>query len=100
MKIPTSILAAAFLSSMSFLHAADESTYPLKTCIVSGEALDDMGKPFVFTYEGEEVQLCCKNCQAKFDKDPAAYMKKIEAAKTEPAASASPAAEAHGDHQH
>ena len=40
-----------------------------------------MGKPYVFTYEGQEVQLCCKDCKKKFDKDPATYMKKLEAAK-------------------
>lgn len=51
--------------------------YPLKTCIVSDEKLGEMGDPFVFTYEGQEVKLCCKSCQKDFKKDPAKFMKKI-----------------------
>ncbi len=52
--------------------------YKLDTCIVSDEKLDEMGKPFVFTHEGQEIKLCCKKCKAKFDKDPAKYLKKLE----------------------
>ena len=53
----------------------------LKTCPVSGEKLGgDMGKPYVFTYKGQEVKLCCKSCKKDFDKDPAKYMKLIRAA--------------------
>jgi len=52
----------------------------LKTCPVSGDKLGEMGKPFVFEYKGREVKLCCKNCKKDFDKDPAKYIKKIEAA--------------------
>jgi YHS domain-containing protein len=57
----------------------------LKTCPVSGDKLGgDMGEPYVFTYKGQEVKLCCPNCKADFDKDPAKYMKIIRAAdKTE-----------------
>jgi YHS domain-containing protein len=54
--------------------------YPLETCVVSGEKLGEMGKPFVFTYEGQEVKLCCKNCKKDFDKEPAKYIKKIDEA--------------------
>jgi YHS domain-containing protein len=53
----------------------------LKTCPVSGEKLGgDMGKPYVFVYKGQEVKLCCPDCKADFDKDPAKYLKKIRAA--------------------
>ncbi|MEO8614135.1 MAG: hypothetical protein ABI600_03260 [Luteolibacter sp.] len=52
--------------------------YNLDTCIVSDEKLDEMGKPFVFTHEGQEIKLCCKKCKPKFDKDPALYLKKLE----------------------
>lgn len=82
MKKLTTFLAAAILGLAGVAHAADEKpAYPLTTCIVSGEGLDEMGKPYVFTYEGQEIQLCCKDCKKKFDKDPAKYMKKLEAAK-------------------
>ena len=82
MKIPKTLSAALVaLAATTTLNAADlASSYPLKTCVVSGEGVDEMGKPYVFTYEGQEVQLCCKNCRKKFDKDPEKYMKKIQAA--------------------
>jgi YHS domain-containing protein len=62
--------------------AEDKKTPPipdkLTTCPVSGDKLGgDMGKPFVFEYKGREVKLCCKDCKADFDKEPAKYMKKI-----------------------
>jgi hypothetical protein len=59
--------------------AAD--AYPLTTCVVSGEKLGGMGDPYVFTYEGTEVRLCCINCKKEFDKDPKACIAKIEAAR-------------------
>ena len=55
--------------------------YPLKTCVVSDEKLGgDMGDPYVFTQDGQEVKLCCKSCLKDFKKDTAKYMKKIAAA--------------------
>ena len=55
----------------------------LTTCPVSGDKLGaDMGKPYVFVYQGQEVKLCCPMCKADFDKDPAKYLKKIRAADT------------------
>jgi YHS domain-containing protein len=51
----------------------------LTTCPVSGEKLGgDMGKPYVFVYQGQEVKLCCPGCKKDFDKDPAKYIKKIQ----------------------
>jgi YHS domain-containing protein len=76
------LLAAAPLVS----RAADEKKpaddkkvkpYKLETCIVSDEKLGEMGKPFVMEYKGQEIKLCCKNCQKDFDKEPAKYMKKM-----------------------
>ena len=50
----------------------------LTTCPVSGEKLGEMGKPYVFVYQGQEVKLCCPGCKKDFDKDPAKYLKKIQ----------------------
>ncbi len=50
----------------------------LTTCPVSGEKLGEMGKPYVFVYQGQEVKLCCSGCKKDFDKDPAKYVKKIQ----------------------
>ena len=83
-------LALALVALASTAMAEDKKTdkpkpYPLDKCIVSDENLGDMGKPFVFTYEGQEIKLCCKSCQKDFKKDPAKYMKKIKDAEAEKA---------------
>ena len=81
MKYSLTALAIGILASTASLRAADEAkpAYPLQNCLVSGEKLGgDMGKPYVFTYEGKEVELCCKSCKKDFDKDPAKYMKALE----------------------
>ena len=59
--------------------AADPNAkpYPLKTCIVSGEALGSMGEPPRFVYKGQEIKLCCKGCQKKFDADADKFLEKI-----------------------
>ena len=56
--------------------------YPLKTCVVSDEEINDKGdmKPYAFVQDGREVKLCCKSCLKDFNKDKAKYMAKIEAA--------------------
>lgn len=101
MKKLTTLLAAAILGLGSLAHAADEKpTYPLKTCIVSGDGLDEMGKPYVFTYEGQEIQLCCKDCKKKFDKDPAKYMKILDAAKAGDSTAPDAASGDHSGHKH
>ncbi|MGA2686075.1 MAG: hypothetical protein ABSF51_13590 [Verrucomicrobiota bacterium] len=77
------VLGVALLASAAL--AADTTSAPpkpdlLTTCPVSGDKLDEMGKPYVFVYQGQEVKLCCPNCKKDFDKDPAQYLKKIRAA--------------------
>jgi YHS domain-containing protein len=80
MKILTLILG--ILAAGSALAAdGQKSAYPLTVCVVSGEPLDSMGGPYVMTHAGQEVRLCCEHCKPKFDKDPAAYLKKIQDAK-------------------
>ena len=56
---------------------AKAKPYPLATCIVSGEKLGEMGDPFVFTHNGQEIKLCCKSCKKQFDKNPETYLKKL-----------------------
>jgi hypothetical protein len=77
------ITAAALIAAVAFgpltAFSADKTPkpYPLKTCVVSDEKLGEHGKPYVFTHEGQEVKLCCKDCLKDFKKDPAKYTKKI-----------------------
>ena len=52
-------------------------TYPLDVCIVTDEKLGEHGKPYVFTHEGQEIKMCCKDCLKDFKKEPAKYLKKI-----------------------
>jgi len=77
---------ALTLTTLGSTARADTSTNaPAKpdkmtTCPVSGEKLGEMGNPYVFVYQGQEVKLCCSGCKKDFDKDPAKYLKKIQAA--------------------
>lgn len=75
-------LAAPFAGFAAEKKAEKAKAYPLDKCLVSDEALDSMGKPFVFTHEGQEIKLCCKSCQKDFKKDTAKYLKKIKDAET------------------
>lgn len=87
----TLLLASLLLLGLSAAVRAEDQpaapAYPLKTCIVSGEALDDpdMGGPVKYIHKEEgkpdrEIQLCCKMCVGKFKKDPAKYLAKLDAA--------------------
>ncbi|MCO5052154.1 MAG: hypothetical protein M9920_07615 [Verrucomicrobiae bacterium] len=55
--------------------------YPLDVCLVSDEKLGEMDDPYVFVHKDQEIKLCCKPCAKDFKKDPAKYLKKLEAAK-------------------
>ena len=88
--LTVAVLLTGFLASPFSGQSAetkDEKTitkskpYPLKTCIVSNEKFGgDMGEPYVFTHEGREIKLCCKSCLKDFNKAPAKFVKKLEAA--------------------
>ena len=76
-----SLLLAVPLAGVAAEKKADKlKPYPLKTCAVSGEKLDSMGKPYLFTYKDREIKFCCKDCVKDFKKDPDKYIKKIEEA--------------------
>lgn len=79
----TVIILAGALVAPIVTNAADEKTdkpkpYTLDYCVVSGDKLGEMGKPYVFTYEGREIKMCCSGCLKEFKKDPAKYLKKID----------------------
>ena len=52
--------------------------YPLKTCIVSGNALGSMGDEQRLVHNGQEIKFCCKPCIAKFKKNPDKYLVKLK----------------------
>ena len=76
------ILAAGLAVRAEEVKTAKPAPKPdlLKTCPVSGEKLGEMGKPVVFTWQDQEVKLCCSGCKKEFDKTPEKFMKKIRAA--------------------
>jgi hypothetical protein len=79
----TFILALFMGATMIFsptLNAKEISKvipYPLKTCVVSGDKLGEMGKPVTFVYKNQEIKLCCKDCRKDFDKEPEKYLKQL-----------------------
>ena len=90
--VVTTFLTAA-IATPFILHAEGTNSvapvkkptpYPLKTCVVSGEKLGEMGAPieFVYTNNGanQEIKFCCPMCKERFLKAPDSYMKKIKAA--------------------
>jgi hypothetical protein len=84
--LSTALTAAVLgLVATSLIVQADDKKpkpYPLKTCVVADEEINDKGdmKPYVFVEDGREIKLCCKSCLKDFKKDKAKYMAKIEAA--------------------
>ena len=103
MKITKKLLAFAAITAMAFFtvscgeeehqsgdghdHSHEGSggkttkvddSYPLKTCVVSGEELGGMGDAVTLVHEGTTVKFCCKDCIPKFKKDPAKYLAKLK----------------------
>jgi hypothetical protein len=78
------LLVASILGGAVVAFAADKAPdakikpYTLKYCVVSGDKLGEMGKPFVYTNDNREIKFCCKSCLKDFKKEPAKYVKKIE----------------------
>jgi hypothetical protein len=58
--------------------AAQSPHYPLKTCPISGKAIDAKAEPIVL--EGTLVKLCCKQCVKKAEAKAAEIAGKVEAA--------------------
>jgi YHS domain-containing protein len=54
--------------------------YPLKTCLVTGDGLDDMDERVTTVYMGQTFEFCCKPCLKKFNKNPEKYLKALEKA--------------------
>ena len=74
------LLAFAGLTSAADAPAADGAKakpYPLKTCIVSDEKLEE--DTVIKVYDGQEIKFCCKKCIKDFEKDQAKYLKKLDA---------------------
>lgn len=63
-------------------QAAEQAkTYPLTTCLVSGDKLGGMGETIDCLYEGKLVRFCCKGCIKSFNKNPDKYLPELNSAK-------------------
>jgi len=71
---------AGFADDTNSVAPAKPKPDLLPACPVSGEKLGEMGKPYIFVYQGQEIKLCCSGCKKDFDKDPVKYVAKIRAA--------------------
>ena len=63
------------------LIAEQTKTYPLTTCVISGEDLGSMGEPIDKLYGTTLVRLCCKGCVKKYEATAAACAKKVKDAR-------------------
>jgi YHS domain-containing protein len=80
-----SVAGAADDAKADAKSGAKPKPYPLKTCMISGDKLGEMGEPYVYVYEGQEIKFCCKGCLKDFKKDSAKYMKIIQEAEAKAA---------------
>ncbi len=67
-------LAGALQAADTPVEQTAPKPYRLKTCLVSGATLGDMGDPIVKVYDGQEIKFCCGGCPKAFNKDPAQYL--------------------------
>ena len=69
--------AAVLTKVQTALVAAQVPGYAMKTCPVSGKALP--ATPSDTLIAGQLVRLCCNDCRATAEKDPAATLAKLQA---------------------
>ncbi len=58
--------------------AKQVDSYPLDTCVISGEKLTAMGEPIQLVAANRLVQFCCAGCEDKFWEDPHGTFQKID----------------------
>lgn len=79
--------ASAAPTTAAAVAATTKAAYPLSTCVVSGGKLGGMGKPVTYVYRqagqpDRTVVFCCKACIRKFEKEPARYLARLDAAES------------------
>jgi len=59
---------------------SQKDSYPITTCVVSGEALGgDMGEPYDYVVGNRLVRFCCKMCDTQFNQNPAKFLARLDA---------------------
>jgi len=86
LKFVSEIVLAGLLFALPLAGCSNEQEqqsrssakpYPLDTCLVCGMKLGEMGKPYTFVYQAQQIEVCSKSEKTMFDNDPAKYMKKL-----------------------
>lgn len=75
--LPSVWCAGVFLFVSCAAPVVASKPYTKDVCAVTDNRLGSMGRPVVKVYGDQEVKFCCKPCVAKFEKDPAKYLKRI-----------------------
>ena len=75
---------AATVTDASESSATTEVSYPLKTCVVSGEELGSMGEAVSYEHEGTVIKVCCDHCLPDVKKDPAKFVAMVKEAVAQP----------------
>ena len=79
MKTTLNMIIAA-ISGVLFTACATTAgakPYPLKTCIVTDNALSSMGDEQSIVHNGQTIKFCCEPCVDKFRANPAKYLAKL-----------------------
>ncbi len=71
---------AGFLKSLdAAVIKAQSADYPLQNCVVlAGSKLGSMGAPVEIVVANRLVKFCCGGCRPKFEKDPAAFLVRLD----------------------
>ena len=72
------LLGSTFAFADSAVPTGVPKDYPLKKCVVSGEALGEHGKVVKVSNGGTDVYLCCKSCVKDFNKEPERFTKMVK----------------------
>lgn len=72
--------AKGFAKVDELIVKQQSESYPLDTCVVSGEALTEMGEPVNVVVGNRLVKVCCKSCVRKVTADPTKAFAKLDAA--------------------
>jgi hypothetical protein len=93
LAIRFAVLLAGFSTTATYAAATPArpaaatatAAYPLNTCVVSGGKLGGMGKPVTYVHHqagqpDRTLMFCCRACIRKFEKDPARFLAKLDAA--------------------
>lgn len=84
-----SIAVLAFGVTAAGVYAGDASSRPEK-CVVNGDKFSEHKKaPITVSHDGQSMDVCCRKCARKFEKEPDKYLKLYKEAQAEAGTTAS-----------